>query len=310
MAKIYSVSRGLTTAKKRVMALVKVDFSVFPGETLGIVGESGCGKSTLGRIIVKLDSPTSGRLTFMGRDITHLEGEQLKSYRRRVQIVFQDPSSALNPRKTVGYILEEPLVVHKWGNRMDRAHRVREMLEQVGLEEQYGRRFPHELSGGQRQRVVIARALVMAPQLIVADEPVSALDVSIQAQILNLLKDLQDTYRLTYLFISHDLNVVRFMSDRIAVMYRGQIVELGEADMIYEHPYHPYTIALISAVPTVKRRRRTRHAAIVEGEISPGTVTGCAFYSRCPRRCPDGAMMRPPLNEEERGHLVACFKAQ
>lgn len=307
LVKVYRVAQKITGEKMNVRALDGVDLSVFPGETLGVVGESGCGKSTLGRLVVSLDKPTAGSVIFKGRDVSQFKGGALKGFRREVQIVFQDPASSLNPRKTVGETLMEPLIIHDGKGAKEREERVREVLENVGLPAEYVRRFPHELSGGQRQRVGIARALVVAPELIVADEPVSSLDVSIQAQILNLLKDLRDRFNLTYIFISHDLRVVRFMSDRVAVMYGGRIVEIASGDVLYEKPFHPYTQALLFAIPSWQRSREA--AALDRKFLSTWagvSRAGCAFFPRCAERDHVCEKERAKLVEVESGHWVAC----
>ncbi|HOJ51347.1 MAG TPA: ATP-binding cassette domain-containing protein [Syntrophales bacterium] len=306
LVKIYHIAQRVIGGRTQVRALDGVDLSVFKGETLGVVGESGCGKSTLGRMIVCLDKPTSGRVVFQGKDVSKLSGETLKAYRRQVQIVFQDPASSLNPRKTVGETLVEPLVIHKESNREERKEKVYEALQAVGLPPAYTRRYPHELSGGQRQRVGIARALIMAPKLVVADEPVSSLDVSIQAQILNLLKDLRDRFHLTYLFISHDLKVVRFMSDRIAVMYAGRVMEIADRDTIYEDPRHPYTKLLIASIPSLKFSEKPP-IKVEEAYVGAGVVKdGCPLIGRCPEAREVCRREKPQLREVAGGHWVAC----
>ncbi|MDX6327210.1 MAG: hypothetical protein QOK15_3564, partial [Nocardioidaceae bacterium] len=279
--------RGQTgiTGRAVLRAVDGVSLEVREGETLGIVGESGCGKSTLGRCLVRLTDISSGTVTFQGRDITKLSRRALRPVRRDLQLVFQDPYASLNPRRRVGDILSEPLEIHGYGDRRARASRVRELLHVVGLNSSHMDRFPHEFSGGQRQRVGIARALAMQPKMIVADEPVSALDVSIQAQVLNLFADLQDEFDLTYVFIAHDLGVVRHVSTRIAVMYLGEVVELGSVDLLYARPAHPYTEALLSAAPEVEEvGRKPRERILLVGDV-PNPVnkpSGCPFRTRCP----------------------------
>ena len=297
-----------------VRAVDGVTFDILRGETLGLVGESGCGKSTVGRALLRLYEPTGGRILFDGQDITTLDEGALRPIRRRMQMVFQDPFASLNPRQSVGRIVGEPLRVHGVANRREAGRRVGELLEIVGLPADAARRYPHEFSGGQRQRIGLARALALNPDLVVADEPVSALDVSIQAQIVNLLERLQKDFDLTYLFIAHDLAVVRHISDRIVVMYLGVIVEISDADALYERPLHPYTIALLSAVPIPDPVvERTRRPILLEGDI-PSPVnppSGCRFHTRCPfvqpERCRDE---RPELRELEPGRKVSCHYAE
>ncbi len=296
----------------QVFAVNDVSFELQAGETLGIVGESGCGKTTLGRALVRLYEPTSGTVRFEGRDVSSLAGDELKALRSNVQMVFQDPYTSLNPRRTIERTLEEPLVLHGVKSKDERRARVRRLLETVGLRESDLPKYPHEFSGGQRQRIGIARALVLEPRLVIADEPVSALDVSIQSQVLNLLVDLQKRRGLTYLFISHDLTVVKYISDRIAVMYLGRIVELADADAIYESPRHPYTQALLAAVP-VPDPRRPRSAETLEGDVpSPSDPPpGCPFQTRC-RFAVDLCRREVPTLEVVPGdtqHLVACHRA-
>jgi oligopeptide/dipeptide ABC transporter ATP-binding protein len=296
-----------------VKAVDGVSFAIARGETLGLVGESGCGKSTVGRAMLRLYQPTGGRILFEGTDITRLSDSQLRPLRRRMQMVFQDPFASLNPRHSVGRIVAEPLRVHGISRRAEVPSRVRELLRVVGLPGDAGNRYPHEFSGGQRQRIGLARALALNPELLVCDEPVSALDVSIQAQIINLLEELQDEFGLTYLFIAHDLAVVRHISNRIAVMYLGKIVEISVADDLYENPLHPYTITLLSAIPIPDPAVERRRVAIrVEGDLpSPANPpAACRFHTRCPfvqpTRCTDE---EPPLRELE-GHVVACHYAE
>ena len=293
-----------------VKAVDGVSLTIRRGETLGLVGESGCGKSTLGRAILRLYEPTAGRIVFDGQDISHLDDDKLRPLRRRMQMVFQDPFASLNPRHSVGRIVGEPLRAHGLASRGDLPKRVRELLEVVGLPADAMGRYPHEFSGGQRQRIGVARALAVNPEFIVADEPVSALDVSIQAQILNLLEALQDDFKLTYLFIAHDLAVVRHISDRIVVMYLGSVVEVSPSDDLYDNPLHPYTISLLSAVPIPDPIvERQREAILLSGDLpSPANPpSGCRFHTRCPyvqpTKCRD---QPPPLRALAGEHTVAC----
>jgi oligopeptide/dipeptide ABC transporter ATP-binding protein len=297
-----------------VRAIDDVSFEIRRGETLGLVGESGCGKSTMGRTLLRLYRPTAGKILFDGEDITNLSESELQPLRRRMQIVFQDPFASLNPRHSVGRIVGEPLRVHRLTKGKSTRSRVRDLLEVVGLPPDAATRYPHEFSGGQRQRIGLARALAVNPEFVVADEPVSALDVSIQAQIVNLMEELQAEFGLTYLFIAHDLAVVRHISDRIAVMYLGWIVEVSPADELYESPLHPYTISLLSAVPIPDPEvERRREAILLQGDLpSPANPpSACRFHTRCPyvqpTRCRDEV---PPLREIGRGHLVACHWAE
>jgi oligopeptide transport system ATP-binding protein len=314
LVKHFEVGGGLFGRRRGLIRAVDgVSFTIGRGETLGLVGESGCGKTTTGRCILQLERPTSGSVLFEGRDLTRLDGPELRRARRRIQVIFQDPYSSLNPRMTVGQIIAEPLTVHGLvRDAAGRAARVRALLGQVGLLPQHGRRYPHELSGGQRQRVGIARALAMEPALIVCDEPVSALDVSIQAQIINLLEDLQAELGLTYLFVAHDLSVVRHISDRVAVMYLGKIVELADRKALYDDPLHPYTRALLSAVPIPDPELEARRERVVlRGEVpSPlNPPSGCAFHPRCALAVDRCRATTPELREVQPGHWAACLLA-
>jgi oligopeptide transport system ATP-binding protein len=289
-----------------------VSFNIVKGETLGLVGESGCGKSTTGRAMLQLYRPTAGKVSFSGKELTSLKGEPLRRMRRRMQMIFQDPYASLNPRMTVGDIIGEPLLVHNIVKGKERRERVQELLKVVGLNPYFVNRYPHEFSGGQRQRIGVARALAVQPEFIVCDEPISALDVSIQAQIINLLEDLQGEFELTYLFIAHDLSVVRHISDRIAVMYLGKIVELATRFELYDQPLHPYTQALLSAVPIpdpmVEEKRKR---IILEGDVpSPANPpAGCNFSTRCPVVMDICREQEPEFKEISSGHWAACFRA-
>ncbi|HOO75096.1 MAG TPA: ATP-binding cassette domain-containing protein [Tepiditoga sp.] len=283
LKKYYKLPRKkIFESPKFLKAVNGVSFKVERGETFGLVGESGCGKSTVGQTIVRLHNSTEGNIIFNGRDITNISGKPLKELRKDLQIIFQDPYSSLNPKKKIGWILEEPLKVHKISGSSERKSRVFSMLEKAGFDKSFASRYPGELSGGQRQRIAILVSLMLNPELIIADEPVSALDVSVQSQILNLMKDLQKDMNLTYIFISHDLNVIYYMSDKIAVMYLGEIVEYGDSESVYKNPKHPYTVSLFSAIPDLDNKDKKR--IILSGDI-PDPVNppqGCPFYTRCP----------------------------
>ncbi len=312
LAKHYPLRAGLLSRSKgAVRAVDGVSFRVFAGETLALVGESGCGKSTTARLALRLIEPTAGVVRFEGRDITALHGGPLRALRRRMQIVFQDPYASLNPRMTVGAILEEPLVVHGIGDGAARRARVAELLGLVGLAPYHAARYPHEFSGGQRQRIGIARALAVEPALVVLDEPVSALDVSIQAQVVNLLGDLQARLGLAYLFIAHDLAVVKHVADRVAVMYLGRIVETGPKERVFANPRHPYTRLLLSAIPRPDPHRRLARQA-AQGDLpSPASVpAGCRFHTRCPFVVDRCRVEDPALMAVEAEHLSACHRAQ
>ncbi|MEK4230751.1 ABC transporter ATP-binding protein [Solibacillus sp. FSL H8-0538] len=290
-----------------VKAVDDISFDLFEGETLGIVGESGCGKSTTGRVIMRLYEPTEGKVTFDGVELTNLSPEEMRKARREIQMVFQDPYASLNPRHTVEKILEEPLIVHGIGRAEERKKKVIEYLEIVGLSAYHAKRYPHQFSGGQRQRIGIARALMTNPKLIIADEPVSALDVSIQAQVLNLMQRLQDDLNLTYIFIAHDLGVVRHISDRVGVMYLGRMVELAESELLYEQPLHPYSQALLSAVP-IPDPLFERTQILLTGDIpSPSSPpAGCTFHTRCPFAMDICSKIVPQFLQVKPGHSVAC----
>ncbi|MBD3307006.1 dipeptide ABC transporter ATP-binding protein [candidate division KSB3 bacterium] len=290
-----------------VYAVDGVSFFLNKGETLGLVGESGCGKSTTGRVILRLIDLTDGQIVFEGNDISRLPKQEMRALRRDMQIIFQDPYASLNPRMTVGKIVGEPLRIHKVAKGREIDERVEELLEKVGLHPEHSRRYPHEFSGGQRQRIGIARALALNPKLIVADEPVSALDVSIQAQVINLLEDLRTEFHLSYLFIAHDLSVVEYMSDRVAVMYLGKIVEMTSSERLYRTPKHPYTQALLSAVP-VPNPRNEKKRQILEGDV-PSPINpppGCRFHTRCIYRTDECSRFEPAFVDVGEGHYVAC----
>jgi oligopeptide transport system ATP-binding protein len=308
LKKYFPITGGILGKQTgSVKAVDDISFWVNKGETLGLVGESGCGKSTTGRMLMRLIDPTEGQVVFEGKDLVTLSDNDMRKTRKDMQMVFQDPFASLNPRHTVEKILEEPLIVHGIGTKKERKQMVKEMLEVVGLSSYHAKRYPHQFSGGQRQRIGIARALMTRPKLIIADEPVSALDVSIQSQVLNLLEDLQEEFQLTYIFIAHDLGVVRHISDRVGVMYLGRLVEITEADKLYDKPLHPYTRALLSAVPIpdpdVKREQE-----LLTGDIpSPANPPqGCAFHTRCKGCMEICKTDRPVLKEIEPGHFAAC----
>ncbi|WP_151733147.1 ABC transporter ATP-binding protein [Paenibacillus tengchongensis] len=308
LKKYYPIRKGIMNkVRGYVKAVDDISFSVARGETFGLVGESGCGKSTTGRSLLRLIEPTAGEIRFEGEDITRLSLEEMRKRRREMQIVFQDPFSSLDPRNTIGRILEEPMRVHGTGDARQRRAAVERLADVVGLAKSHLQRYPHQFSGGQRQRIGIARALALQPKLIVADEPVSALDVSIQSQVINLLQDLQSEFGLTYIFIAHDLSVVKHICDRVAVMYLGRIVEVTSKRQLYVTPQHPYTQALLSAVPEPDPNIR-KERIILRGEVpSPANApVGCAFHTRCPRVMEVCRNVRPPLLETDGGHFTAC----
>jgi oligopeptide transport system ATP-binding protein len=314
LVKYFPITRGIFFQKQigAVHAVDGVSFDIYKGETLGLVGESGCGKSTTGRTVIQLYRPTSGKVIFEGKDLVAIKGKELRETRRRMQMIFQDPYASLNPRMTIGEIIAEPLILHKILDKDAARDKVCELLELVGLNPQYANRYPHEFSGGQRQRVGVARSLSLGPSLVICDEPISALDVSIQAQVINLLEDMQKKFNLTYLFIAHDLSMVRHTSDRIAVMYLGVIVEMAGSEELFDKPLHPYTRALLSAVPVpdpkveLKRKR-----LLLEGDV-PSPVnppSGCRFRTRCPIAKDICAEQKPEMIEYFKGHFAACHFA-
>ncbi len=317
LTKYFPITKGIVFQKEvaRVHAVEDVSFSIYPGETLGLVGESGCGKSTTARLVLKLLDATSGQVVFDGQDITRLSRRAMRPIRREMQMIFQDPYASLNPRQTVGQIIGAPYTIHK--TEGETRKKVQDLMARTGLNPEHYNRYPHEFSGGQRQRIGVARALALRPKLIVCDEPVSALDVSIQAQILNLLEDLQEEFKLTYLFISHDLGVVRHIADRIAVMYLGRVVEVAQSDELYHRPRMPYTAALLSAVPKGHSGANVAQRVVLEGDV-PSPIdppSGCPFHPRCPKarqvgggEIPENCRTQvPPLGEVDPRHLAACW---
>ena len=313
LQKIFEVDKKFLTGKSRQLKAVDgVSFDVARGETFGLVGESGCGKTTVGRMLVRLYEPTSGKVIFDGDDISHLSQKELLPYRRRIQMIFQDPYASLNPRMTVSDIIQEPLLMNRDFSAKDRDARARELVEVVGLKPDHLDRYPHEFSGGQRQRIGIARALANSPEFIVCDEPISALDVSIQAQVVNMLEELQQKFGFSYLFVSHDLSMVRHISHRVGVMYLGHMVEMADVEELYSNMLHPYTRALLSAVPIADPdRAATAQRIVLQGDV-PTPIdppSGCPFRTRCPLASEACAASRPELRDMGGGHVVACHKA-
>lgn len=310
LVKRFPIYGGILSREvANVNAVSDVSFEIKKGETLGLVGESGCGKSTLGRCVIRLIDPTSGKITFKNQDITNIGGTELRDLRRKMQIIFQDPYASLNPRMTIGSIIEEPLIIHNlFESQKDRMDRVYQLAELVGLRKEALNRYPHEFSGGQRQRVGIARSLAVEPELIVCDEPVSALDVSIQAQVINLLMDLQQKLGLTYLFIAHDLKVVEHVSNRVAVMYLGKMVEMAEAEELYKNPLHPYSKALLSAIPVPDPRAKDNRIILTGDVPSPiNPPSGCYFHPRCPQAKEECKTNRPNFETKSKDHQASCL---
>ncbi len=311
IVKHFPIYGGLLSKQvAAVKAVQNISFELKKGETLGLVGESGCGKSTLGRCLIRLIEPTSGKIFYKGEDITHVDANRLRDLRKNLQIIFQDPYASLNPRMTIGAILEEPLIIHNlYPDEKLRKNRVRELIDLVGLRPEHLTRYPHEFSGGQRQRVGIARALAVNPEVIICDEPVSALDVSIQAQVINLLMELQQKLGLTYIFIAHDLKVVEHVSNKVAVMYLGEIVEMADADELYKNPQHPYTKALLSAIPVPDPKPRAERTILTGDVPSPiAPPPGCYFNPRCPIADKNCSVQKPELKQTSAGHFVSCLK--
>lgn len=304
----FTTKKGFAGNKTIVKAVDGVSITIEEGKTLGVVGESGCGKSSLGRSILRLAEPTEGSIKFEGKEIVGISAKEMKELRKEMQIVFQDPYASLNPRRTVRQILEAPLIIHKAGDKSDRKELVENLAAKIGLRKEQLSNYPHEFSGGQRQRIGIARALTLNPKLIIADEPVSALDVSVQSQVLNLMLDLQEERNLSYMFISHDLSVVQHISDKVAVMYLGKVVEIADVAKVYDTPIHPYTRALLSALP-VPDPTHVKNRIILQGDLpSPSNPpSGCTFHTRCPMATKECAEIIPPLEEKEQDHFAACI---
>jgi len=308
LSKVFDIkSKKLFEKPSKLKAVNNVSFDVYKGETLGIIGESGCGKSTLGKAIIQLSRATEGKIIYQGKDITNIDKKELRGIRKDIQMVFQDPYSSLDPRKTILELIKEPMVIHNIGKPSERNERVKELLIEVGLDAMHSTRYPHEFSGGQRQRINVARALALNPKIVVCDEPVSALDVSVQARVLNMMKNVQKKYDLTYIFISHDLGVVKYISDRIAIMYLGKIMEMGNSDGIYKNPKHPYTEALFSAIPPDSPFEK-KEAVILDGDIpSPLNLPkGCEFSTRCPKCMEICKDVKPELKQINENHYVLC----